>query len=201
MRAARQANLAPRLREALQENEFRLHYQPIVDLATTHTVGVEALIRWLHPTRGLLPPGEWLDVMEKSDLVVSVGRWVLQEACRVAAMWQETMHDRAPVMHVNVSARHLNNPSFLGDVRQALHDTGCSPRWLVLEVTETHLLTVSHSLRRDLERLRELGVKLAADDYGTGYSALSQIIELDVDSPPASAASRSSRVRSRKSRG
>lgn len=181
VRAARQANLAPRLRQALADGEFRLHFQPIVDLESSMVVGAEALIRWAHPTRGLLPPGEWLDVVEKSDLVVAMGRWVLQEACRIGAMWQETLGDRAPIIHANVSARHLNNVSFFGDVRQALHDSGCSPQWLVLEVTETHLLTVSHSLRRDLERLRTIGVKLAADDYGTGYSALSQIVELDVD--------------------
>jgi diguanylate cyclase (GGDEF)-like protein len=179
--AARNADLGPRLQLALQDDEFRLHFQPVVDLATSRVLAVEALIRWAHPERGLLPPAEWLDVVERSDLVVGMGRWVLQEACRWGAMWRETLGELAPIVHVNISARHLNHPSFLGDVRQALHDSGCSPLWLVIEVTETHLLTVSPGLRRDLERLRTLGVRLAADDYGTGYSALSQVVELDVD--------------------
>jgi diguanylate cyclase (GGDEF)-like protein len=179
--AARNADLGPRLQRALEDEEFRLHFQPVVDLASARVLAVEALIRWAHPARGLLPPAEWLDVVERSDLVVGMGRWVLQEACRWGAMWRETLGDLAPVVHVNISARHLNHPSFLGDVRQALHDSGCSPLWLVIEVTETHLLTVSPGLRRDLERLRTLGVRLAADDYGTGYSALSQVVELDVD--------------------
>ena len=179
--AARNADLGPRLHLALKDDEFRLHFQPVVDLASSRVLAVEALIRWDHPERGLLPPAEWLDVVERSDLVVGMGRWVLQEACRWGAMWRETLGEQAPVVHVNISARHLNHPSFLGDVRQALHDSGCSPLWLVIEVTETHLLTVSPGLRRDLERLRTLGVRLAADDYGTGYSALSQVVELDVD--------------------
>ncbi len=181
VRAARRAGLAPEIRRALDNDEFVLHFQPIVDLATSQPLGVEALARWQHPDRGLLPPGEWLDVAEQTDLIVRLGRWVLREACRWGSMWQETLGESAPIVHVNVSARHLSNATFMHDVRQALEESGCSPRRLVLELTETHLLTVSSAVRRDLERLRTLGVRLAADDYGTGYSALSHVTELEVD--------------------
>ena len=182
VRAARQADLAPRLRQALSLGEFRLHFQPIVDLGSNRPIAVEALIRWQHPQRGLLPPAEWLDVVERSDLVVAMGRWVLQEACRWAATWKESLGPLAPLVHVNVSARHLSDSSFMADVHNALRDSGCAAQWLVLEVTETHLLTVTGSLHRDLGRLRQMGIRLSADDYGTGFSSLSQVIELEVDS-------------------
>jgi diguanylate cyclase (GGDEF)-like protein len=181
VQAARQAQLVPRLYEALHNGEFRLHFQPVVDLGSSRPVGVEALIRWQHPDRGLLPPADFLDVAEQSDLVIELGRWVLEEACRWSAMWQETLADAAPVVHVNVSARHMTHPSFVRDVKRALRDSGCSPHRLVLELTETHLLTVGAPVRRHLAALRELGIRLAADDYGTGYSPLSHVTELDVD--------------------
>lgn len=180
--AERRAGLVPRLQVALDAGELRLHFQPIVNLATDRPVAVEGLIRWEHPERGLLPPSEWLDVVERSDLVAAMGRWVLAEACRWGARWQLELGREAPAVHVNVSARHLNHPSFGADVRRALDRSGFSPRRLVLEVTETHLLTVSTELRLDLERLRLLGIQISADDFGTGFSALSQVIELEVDS-------------------
>lgn len=180
--AERRAGLVPRLQVALDAGELRLHFQPIVDLATDRPVGVEGLIRWQHPERGLLPPSEWLDVVERSDLVAAMGRWVLAEACRWGARWQLELGADAPAVHVNVSARHLNHPSFGADVRRALDRSGFSPHRLVLEVTETHLLTVSTELGLDLERLRLLGIQISADDFGTGFSALSQVIELEVDS-------------------
>ena len=181
VQAKRHAQLTARLYDALRDREFRLHFQPVVDLGTSRPIGVEALIRWQHPDRGIMPPAEWLDVAEQSDLVVELGRWVLDEACRWTSVWQETLGDAAPVVHINVSARHMIHPSFVRDVRQALRKSGASPRRVVLELTETHLLTIGAPVRRHLAELRELGIRLAADDYGTGYSPLSHVTELDVD--------------------
>ncbi|MGN6244211.1 MAG: EAL domain-containing protein [Motilibacteraceae bacterium] len=179
-RAHRQLRLAEELRLALAREQFVLHYQPVVDLLDERVVAVEALVRWQHPERGLLLPGEWLDVAEDSVLILALGAWVIERACRdgvrVAAAW-----GRPIPVHVNVAARQLAEADFCRTVLKALETSGLPAAQLVLELTESQLLRVGEGVVAQLEQLRGLGVRLAADDFGTGYSSLSQLTELPVD--------------------
>ncbi|MBC7291732.1 MAG: GGDEF domain-containing protein, partial [Actinotalea sp.] len=176
--ARRSVRLEAELRRALAEDELRVHLQPVVDLRTGATVAAEALVRWQHPEHGLLPPATWLDVAEQSGLMPALGTWVLERACAVAAGWTGPEGGRPVTLHVNVSARQLEQQGFVDTVRQALDRSGLPPERLVLEFTETHLDEVSDGLLQDLVALRAAGIGLAADDYGTGYSPLTRIIEL-----------------------
>lgn len=181
VRALRTAELATRIRAALESEELVLHYQPIVELETLRIAAVEALVRWQHPERGLLLPAAWLDVTERSDLGVAVGRWVLREACRTAAAWQVSLGERAPAVHVNVAAQQFLHRGFFEDVSGVLEEHAVTPNRLILELTESQLMTAGPSVRRDLDRLRGLGIRIAADDFGTGYSSLSHLTNLAVD--------------------
>jgi diguanylate cyclase (GGDEF)-like protein len=167
------------LRRALDENEFEVHYQPIVDLDGERTVGVEALVRWNHPERGLLPPIAFLDLAETLGLLPRLGGWVLEEACRQAAAWQ----DQTPgfELNVNLSASQLGNPGLIDDVRAVLERTGLPPALLVLELTESVALLDLIESARVLGALKELGVRIALDDFGTGFSSLSHLGVLPVD--------------------
>jgi EAL domain-containing protein (putative c-di-GMP-specific phosphodiesterase class I) len=138
-------------------------------------------VRWEHPQRGLLPPAEFLDVAEESPLVLALGRRVLDESCRMAASWSAALGPAAPAVHVNVSGRQLETGNLSEDVLRALERYDLPPHRLVLELTETTMPRVTHSLRGDLQRLRDLGVRIAIDDLGTGYSSLSRLTELPVD--------------------
>lgn len=161
-----------------RSDEMVLHYQPIVDAVSHGVVGLEALLRWQHPVRGLLTPGDFLDVLESSDLIHAVGSELLERACRDAA--RLAARGMALPVHVNVSARELARPGFVQGVRNALDGSGLRPELLVLEITETRLLTVTGSLLRDLVQVRDLGVQLAVDDFGTGYSALTHLVDMPV---------------------
>lgn len=178
-RAHRHLELDQALREAMRTGQFVVHYQPVIDLGSGTVVAVEALVRWNHPSRGLLAPGEWLDVAEAGDLITELGRWVLMEAAGRAAEHARTAP--AVAVHVNVSARQLVDAGVLDEVRATLEATGLEARMLVLELTETHLLQARHSLGRELEELRRLGVQIALDDFGTGFSSLRQLVELPID--------------------
>ena len=178
-RAARHLDLDQALRTALRTDQFVLHYQPVVDLADGAVLAAEALIRWNHPDRGLLAPGDWLDVAESSDLIIEIGAWAMHEACRQAARW--AADGRALDVHVNVSGRQLVRPGIVELTSRALEDSGLDANRLVLELTETHLLEVHASMTADLEHLRTLGVRIAVDDFGTGYSSLHQLTQLPVD--------------------
>jgi diguanylate cyclase (GGDEF)-like protein len=167
------------LREAFAEKQFEVHYQPIVDLDGEHTVGVEALIRWRHPERGLLPPAAFLDLAEELGMLPEVGHWVLQEACRQAVAWQE--HTPGFELNVNLSASQLGNPALCDEVRDVLTSTGIPPHLLVLELTETVALTDLSESARILGSLKGLGVRIALDDFGTGFSSLSHLGVLPVD--------------------
>ncbi|WP_432524055.1 EAL domain-containing protein [Kineococcus sp. SYSU DK006] len=180
-RGARASRLLPQLRAALDEDEFVLHGQPVVDLATGRVVAVETLLRWQHPTRGLLSPAEFLDVAEASPLVLGIGRRVLAESCRMAAAWSEHLGPDAPAVHVNVSGRQLEAGNLHDDALEALQRHGLPAHRLVLELTETHMPRITHSLLADVQRLRERGVRIAIDDLGTGYSSLARLTELPVD--------------------
>ena len=168
------------LRHALERQELVLHYQPIYDLSSAMCVGVEALVRWEHPERGLVYPGEFITIAEESGLIVPIGRWVLEEACRQLRRW---MNAGSPRVHVsvNLSARQLSAPRTAEHVARTLRTTGLEPSQLILEITETMLVEDTERTIAKLHLLRELGVRLAIDDFGTGYSSLSYLRRLPVD--------------------
>ncbi|WP_157408722.1 bifunctional diguanylate cyclase/phosphodiesterase [Actinoplanes sp. N902-109] len=167
------------LRRALDEGEFQVHYQPIVDLNGERTVGVEALVRWNHPERGLLPPVAFLDLAESLGLLPRLGGWVLEEACRQAAQWQAQLPGFE--LNVNLSASQLGNPDLIEEVRGVLERTGLPPAQLVLELTESVALVDLIESARVLSALKSLGVRIALDDFGTGFSSLSHLGALPVD--------------------
>jgi diguanylate cyclase (GGDEF)-like protein/PAS domain S-box-containing protein len=170
------------LRRARPGEQFVLHYQPSLDLATGDVVGVEALVRWEHPTRGLLQPEAFIWAAEETGLIVGLGRWVLAEACRAAARWRAEVPGAAALgLSVNVSARQLQQPGLVDDVRRALAGSGLDARALTLEITETVLAQRGDDAAAILQSVKALGVRLALDDFGTGYSSLSRLQYLPVD--------------------
>jgi diguanylate cyclase (GGDEF)-like protein/PAS domain S-box-containing protein len=180
-RGAERNRIAAELRTALAEDQLRLHYQPVVTLPAGSLSGVEALIRWQHPDRGLLSPGDFIPAAEATGLIVSVGRWVLREACRQTAAWHARFGDHAPAtVSVNVSARQLQDARFAAEVAGALRDSGLPAHRLTIEITESTAVG-GGSTAETLGRLRELGVRLSLDDFGTGQSTLSLLAECPVD--------------------
>jgi diguanylate cyclase (GGDEF)-like protein len=178
-RVVQQLQLDAELRHALDRNEFIVHYQPIMDLATQTILGVEALLRWQHPTRGLLGPGEFIARVEENGLIVPIGRWVLREACRQLRRWDRG-HEQIG-MSINISARQLQDERFPTDVRQGAEAGGVDPRRLTLEITETALMRDTEATIDLLAQCKLLGVQLALDDFGTGYSSLSYLRRFPVD--------------------
>jgi len=178
-RARRRLDVEAELRVALDNDELRIHLQPEIDLLSGRVIGMEALVRWQHPLRGLLAPAEFIDVAEASDLIVALGTWVLRESCVTAARWCARFGPDAPRISVNVSARQLHDPGFVDLVRQTLLDTALPASQLRLEVTESML---ADALAPEvLGQLQELGTSVAIDDFGTGYSSLSYLDRLPVD--------------------
>jgi diguanylate cyclase (GGDEF)-like protein len=168
------------LRVAIEREEFVLHYQPKVNLAIGAICGVEALIRWRHPLRGLLYPAQFISVAEEFGLIVPIGRWVLREGCRQAKAWQNS--GLPPIqIAINVSAVELRAKNFVEGVRAVLKETGLEPRYLELELTETFLMQDAQSTAVVLESLKDMGVQLALDDFGTGYSSLSYMRRFPID--------------------
>ncbi len=167
------------LRSALQADEFRLVYQPIYNLEDLSLVGVEALIRWDHPTRGEIQPDDFVPLLESSGKIVAVGRWVLLEACRQMASWRAQGSDLT--VSVNVSGRQLDRDEIIDDVRDALQASGLDPASLTLEVTETALMRNVEATARRLRELKGLGLQIAVDDFGTGYSSLEYVQKFPVD--------------------
>jgi len=170
------------LQRALAGGELDLFYQPVVRLADGSAIGVEALLRWRHPIRGLVPPGDFIPFAEESGLIVPIGRWVLREACRQAVVIQQRVPRDPPLtMSVNLSVKQLQHSDIVADVRDALHFAGLPAEMLMLEITETVLMTDTDLAVERLAELRELGVHLAMDDFGTGYSSLSYLNRFPVD--------------------
>ena len=170
------------LHRALTEGEFRVVYQPEVDLRTGHLTAVEALVRWHHPERGLVPPAEFIPLAEQTGLIAGIGAWVLDVALAQAADWSTARHDGASVgVWVNLSARQLGDPGLVELVAESLRRHGVDPSQLGLEITETALLEDAEGAVTALSSLREIGVRLAVDDFGTGYSSLSYLKRLPVD--------------------
>jgi diguanylate cyclase (GGDEF)-like protein/PAS domain S-box-containing protein len=180
LRALKRQSLEAGLREALKNNQFVLHYQPKIDLATGSISGVEALLRWVHPISGLIPPMEFLPIAEDCGLILSIGRWVLKEACRQAQGWVNAGLRAVPVA-VNVSSLEFRSPGFLPNIRAILKETGLDPRHLELELTETVLMQHAESTLSVLSILKSIGVRLALDDFGTGYSSLSYLKRFPID--------------------
>jgi len=180
--AAARRTVEQDLRGALKDGHLRLHYQPIIDVESAVIVGVEALVRWQHPDRGLLLPQQFIGVAEESGLIVPLGRWVLEEACRHAGDWQRNGSQPHDVrVSVNVSARQFQQPQWTDEVARALLATGLEPGRLVLEITESVLMEDTETTSLRLGELRDLGVRIAIDDFGTGYSSLGYLRRFPVD--------------------
>jgi diguanylate cyclase (GGDEF)-like protein/PAS domain S-box-containing protein len=180
--ALRRLELKADLKRAVDNGEFFLHYQPIIELESGAISGLEALLRWNHPERGVVPPLEFIGLAEETGLIVPIGRWVLQEACRQAVLLRARFSIDPPLhMAVNLSARQLQRPEIVSEVREILTETGLDPSTLTLEITESVMMQdIDLSVQR-LTALKELGVKLAVDDFGTGYSSLNYIQRFPVD--------------------
>jgi predicted signal transduction protein with EAL and GGDEF domain len=170
------------LRRALDRRELRVFYQPMINLSSGRITGVEALLRWEHPERGLLLPGDFITVAEETGLIVPIGSWVLDHACRQVQRWQASIPDLSPlVLAVNLSGRQLGHPRLVEDVARVLRDTGIEPNNVELEITESVLMDDVEMSEETLGRLKTLGVKLVVDDFGTGYSSLSYLRRFPVD--------------------
>jgi diguanylate cyclase (GGDEF)-like protein len=172
------------LRRAVERRELRLHYQPIIALGSGEVAGFEALVRWQHPTRGLVPPLSFIPMAEETGLIVPIGKWVLQTACRQAARWRQARQGSegpGPFVSVNLSARQFTQADLVEDVATTLAATGLAPDALELEITESVVMDQSEVGVRALRELRGLGVRLVLDDFGTGYSSLSYLKHLPLD--------------------
>jgi len=180
VKAVERQSVEGSLRRALERQEFLLHYQPKVNLDTGEITGVEALIRWQQPERGLVPPAQFVPVAEDCGLIVQIGRWVLREACRQARAWQNAGLPPLPIA-VNVSAVEFREKGFVQGVRAILSETGLEARYLELELTEGVLMEDAESTASVLQELKRMGVHLAVDDFGTGYSSLSYLQQFPID--------------------
>jgi diguanylate cyclase (GGDEF)-like protein len=170
------------LRLAIENEQLRVHYQPIHSLSDGRLIEVEALVRWERPGHGLVFPTSFIPIAEETGLIVPIGRWVLEEACRQAVIWNRDFALETPlVMSVNLSARQFQDPGLLGDVERVLLDTGLEPSWLKLEITESAVVRDVEATVRKLDALKALGVQLAIDDFGTGYSWLGYLKRFPVD--------------------
>ena len=170
----------PRFEDAAPQAQISLAYQPIVDVVSECITGFEALLRWTHPERGLIPPATFVPVAEESGLVLALGRWVLRTACQQASEWTERQ-GRPVTVTVNLSVKQLQDDSLALDVEGALKESGLSPACLILEMTESVIMREPSSARARLHELKQLGVRIAIDDFGTGYSSLSHLQQFPVD--------------------
>jgi diguanylate cyclase (GGDEF)-like protein/PAS domain S-box-containing protein len=180
VRAVERQSVEESLRRALKRQEFKLRYQPKIDLLTGEITGAEALLRWIHPTRGMVSPGKFIPVAEECGLILPIGAWVLREACAQARMWLDQGLNFT-AMAVNVSAMEFRNDNFLRGLFEILDETGLEPEYLELELTESVLMRRAESTASILQVLRDRGVRVAIDDFGTGYSSLSYLRKFPVD--------------------
>jgi diguanylate cyclase (GGDEF)-like protein/PAS domain S-box-containing protein len=177
--AQQRVEIAFELRRALEQQELRVYYQPVHDLKTSRLIGVEALVRWQHPVRGLVSPAEFIPIAERTGLIAEIDAWVMQQACRQMCQWQQAGIVLSFVA-VNVSSRLFARRELYQQVAQVLHDTGLNPAYLELEVTESAVMDDPEVALEQMHRLRELGIRLAIDDFGTGYSSLLRLKRLPV---------------------
>jgi EAL domain-containing protein (putative c-di-GMP-specific phosphodiesterase class I) len=169
------------LRRALDRGELRLHYQPIFSRSAGGFVGAEALLRWQHPRRGLVPPNDFIPLAEQTGLIIAIGRWVLEQACREATGWSGAGGKDAPFVAVNLSARQFAQPDLVEMVAAILNEAGLEPERLILEITESVTMDDADEPLETLLALRRLGVRVVLDDFGTGYSSLSYLTCFPVD--------------------
>ena len=181
VRAVKRQSIEEDLRRAIERQEFELHYQPKVDLKEGVITGAEALIRWAHPTRGWVPPADFIPIAEDCALIVPIGRWVLRQACEQARAWLDAGLPATPIA-VNVSAMEFQNEEFLQGLSEILKESGWDPKLLELELTESVLMKHVEATIELLQTLRESGVRVALDDFGTGYSSLSYLRRFPIDS-------------------
>jgi len=180
VRAVERQSIEENLRRALERQEFALHYQPKINLRSGEIIGAEALIRWQHPTRGLIPPGQFIPIAEDCGLILPIGNWVLREACKQARTWVDAGLPLT-TMAVNISAMEFRGDHFLEGIFAILEETGLEPRSLELELTESVLMKHAESTQTVLKTLRARGVQVAVDDFGTGYSSLSYLRKFQID--------------------
>ena len=173
--------LSAQLAKSLGRGELAVYYQPIVALATGALEGVEALVRWRHPTRGLVPPDEFIPLAEENGTILALGRWVLEEACRQVAAWKAYGPAKGLTLTVNLSASQLREPAFVDDIERIVTESGLRPEQLVLEMTETAMFHDTTTTIARLEALRSRGIRIAVDDFGTGYSSLGYLRRFQVD--------------------
>jgi diguanylate cyclase (GGDEF)-like protein len=177
--AAKRLELEAELQRAVERGDLLLHYQPIVDLAGEEIVGLEALVRLEDPRGGLVPPGEFIPLAEETGLILDIGRWVLEEACRQAAAWQAEHHPLS--ISVNLSGLQLQQPHVVAEVAETVERTRLAPGSLLLEITESVLMHDTQAIVAKLGDLRQLGIRLAIDDFGTGYSSLRYLQRFPID--------------------
>jgi EAL domain-containing protein (putative c-di-GMP-specific phosphodiesterase class I) len=168
------------LRYAIARQELQLYYQPKVGLADGTLQGSEALLRWLHPTRGMVAPDQFIGIAEDSGLIVEIGEWVLRTACQTACAWN-TQGKPLHKVAINLSARQFQSGDLVSTVCRALKDTGCQAEWIELEITESLLIEEGGDVLDALNAFREMGITIAIDDFGTGYSALSYLARFPID--------------------
>lgn len=177
---ASELSLEVQLRKAIDTEQLLLHYQPQVEIATGKIIGLEALLRWQDPVKGMIPPEDFISLAEKSGLIIPIGEWVLRTACRQAINWQQA--GLTPVkVSVNISGRQFSQPNLVNIVQQILSETALPPRYLELEITENSLIDKMDDVYSNLAGLKKLGVSIAVDDFGTGYSSLSYLKRLPID--------------------
>jgi EAL domain-containing protein (putative c-di-GMP-specific phosphodiesterase class I) len=180
VRAVERQSIEENLRRALERKEFSLHYQPKVKLGTGEISGAEALLRWTHPTRGLVSPASFIPVAEDCGLILPIGQWVLREACQQARTWLDAGLPMGTIA-VNISSMEFRDDNFLESVFAILSETGLDPKSLELELTESVLMKRAESAASVLKTLRNRGVQIAVDDFGTGYSSLSYLRKFPID--------------------
>ncbi len=172
-------SLSTDLHQALAHDEFRLHYQPVVDLASGVVVGLEALLRWQHPTQGLLAPSRFIPLAEETGLIVPIGEWVLASACAQWRAWAKAGIE-APPLAINLSARQFRDSRLVGIITRVLEESGMPPDHLILEITESMVVGNIDTTIETLRALQAIGLRIAMDDFGTGYSSLSYLKRLPV---------------------
>ncbi len=182
VRSPRDQTLIQELQQAIEQNQFELYYQPIITLRNNALRGFEALIRWQHPTRGLVMPDDFIPLAEKTGLILPIGYWTLQQACQQIQQWQTQFPQSMPLLvSVNLSSRQFNQPDLVNQVEQVLQTTGLSPRSLKLEITETAVMQDVKAAAAMLLQLHQKGVRLSIDDFGTGYSSLGYLYKFPLD--------------------
>lgn len=179
--AVTQLEIETDLRRAIEEDEFLLYYQPVMNAESEKLSGFEALIRWRHPRRGIVPPGDFIAIAEETRLIIPIGRWVIREACKQARIWQRAFPKLELNISVNIAPQQFTDPNLIDDIRDVLEKTKLPGQRLKVEITESAIMENPHEVAQRLNQIREMGVQLHVDDFGTGYSSLSHLHRFPID--------------------